>query len=162
MENFPALLVICARNSPATGEFPAQRPVTRSFAVFFDLHLNERLCKQSWGWWFETPSLPLWRHSNVINVCWALKACNCPKVMHCDYKAPKILPYRMESVSTTCYVTLAVSYFGNPFLHINLIFHWHIHKVHWHIYKSFRPLWSSTAVALLTYNEEIVYMYLII
>ena len=24
-----------------------------------------RLSKQSWGWWFETPSRPLWRHSNV-------------------------------------------------------------------------------------------------
>ena len=28
-----------------------QRPVTRSFGVFFDLRLNERLSKQSWGWW---------------------------------------------------------------------------------------------------------------
>ena len=48
--------------SPVTGEFPAQRPVTRSFDVFFDLRLNKRLGKQSWGWWFETPSRPLWRH----------------------------------------------------------------------------------------------------
>ena len=47
------------------GEFPAQRPVTRSFDVFFDLRLNKRLSKQSWGWWFETPSCPLWRHCNV-------------------------------------------------------------------------------------------------
>ena len=29
-----------AGNSPVTGEFPAQRPVTRSFDVLFDLHLN--------------------------------------------------------------------------------------------------------------------------
>ena len=28
-------------------EFPAQRPVTQSFDVFFDLHLNKRLSKQS-------------------------------------------------------------------------------------------------------------------
>ena len=34
------------------GEFPTQRPVTRSFDVFFDLRLNKRLSKQSWGWWF--------------------------------------------------------------------------------------------------------------
>ena len=53
METFSALLAICAGNSPAPGEFPAQRPVTRSFDVFFDLHLNKRLRKQSWGWWFE-------------------------------------------------------------------------------------------------------------
>ena len=38
------------------GEFPAQRPVTRNFDVFFDLHPNKRLSKQPWGWWFETPS----------------------------------------------------------------------------------------------------------
>ena len=65
METFSALLAICAGNSPVTGEFPAQRPVTRSFDVFFDLRLNKRSSKQWWGWWFETPSRPLWRHSNA-------------------------------------------------------------------------------------------------
>ena len=64
METFSALLAICAGNSPVTGEFPAQRPVTWSFDVFFDLRLNKRLSKQSWGWWFETPSRSLWRHCN--------------------------------------------------------------------------------------------------
>ena len=39
METFSALLAHCAGNSPVTGEFPAQRPLTRSFNVFFDLHL---------------------------------------------------------------------------------------------------------------------------
>ena len=28
------------------GDFPTQRPVTRSFDVFFDLRLNKRLSKQ--------------------------------------------------------------------------------------------------------------------
>ena len=64
METFSALLAICAGNSPVTGEFPAQRPVTRSFDVFFDLRPNKRLSKQWWGWWIETPSSPLWRHCN--------------------------------------------------------------------------------------------------
>ena len=64
METFSALLALCAGNSPVPGEFPAQRPVTRSFDVFFDLRLNKRLSKQSWGWWFKTPSRPLWRHCN--------------------------------------------------------------------------------------------------
>ena len=40
METFSALLALCAGNSPATGEFPPQRPVTRSFDVFLDLRLN--------------------------------------------------------------------------------------------------------------------------
>ena len=50
METFSALLALCAGNSPVTGEFPAQRPVTRSFDVFFGLRLNKRLSKQSLGW----------------------------------------------------------------------------------------------------------------
>ena len=65
METFSALLAVCAGNSPVTGEFPAQRPVTRSLDVCFDLRPNKRLSKQSWGWWFETPSRPLWRHCNA-------------------------------------------------------------------------------------------------
>ena len=37
METFSEYLAICAENSPVPCEFPAQRPVTRSFDVFFDL-----------------------------------------------------------------------------------------------------------------------------
>ena len=40
METFSALLALCAGNSPVTGEFPAQRPVTQSIDVFFDLRLE--------------------------------------------------------------------------------------------------------------------------
>ena len=57
----------CVGNSPVTGEFPTQRPVTQSFDVFLDLHLNKRLSKQPWGWWFETPPRSLWRHCNGLN-----------------------------------------------------------------------------------------------
>ena len=65
IKTFSALQALCAWNSPVPGEFPTQRPVTRSFDVFFDLRLNQRLSKQSWGWWFETLSCPLWRQCNV-------------------------------------------------------------------------------------------------
>ena len=83
METFSALLAICAGNSPVPGEFPTQRPVTRSFVFFFDLRRIKGLNKQSWGWWSETRSRPLWRHSNVLHhtvwtvhhykalICWA-------------------------------------------------------------------------------------------
>ena len=47
MEAFSVLLAICAGNSPVTGEFPSQGPVTRSFDDFFDLRLNKRWSKQS-------------------------------------------------------------------------------------------------------------------
>ena len=65
METLSVLLNLCAGNSRVTGEFPSPRPGTRSFDVFFDLRLNKRLSKHSWGWWFETPSRWLWRHCNV-------------------------------------------------------------------------------------------------
>ena len=64
-ETFSALLALCAGNSLVPGEFPAERPVTRSFDVFFDLRPNKRLSKKSWGWWFETLSCSLWCHCNV-------------------------------------------------------------------------------------------------
>ena len=43
-------------NSPHNGQWRG--------ALMFSLiyALNKRLCKQSWGWWFETPSPSLWRH----------------------------------------------------------------------------------------------------
>ena len=65
METFSALLANCAGNSPVTCEFPTQRPVTRSFDIYFD----KRLSKQPWGWWFETPSRSLWLHRNVCLSC---------------------------------------------------------------------------------------------
>ena len=43
METFSALLAICAGNSPVPGEFPAQRPVTRSFDVSL-------ICTRINGW----------------------------------------------------------------------------------------------------------------
>ena len=51
-------------DSPAIGEFPLQRPVTRTFDVFFDLRLNRRLSEQSISRWFETTSHSLWSHCN--------------------------------------------------------------------------------------------------
>ena len=53
METFSVLLALCAGNSPVTGEFPSQRPVTRSIDILFDLRLNKRLSKQRRRRWFE-------------------------------------------------------------------------------------------------------------
>ena len=68
-------LWLTGRRSPVAGEFSAQRPVTRSVGVFFDLRLNKRLSKQSWGWWFETLSHPLWRHCDAGEDCCRSHAC---------------------------------------------------------------------------------------
>ena len=45
-KHFPIYWPFVRGNSPVSGEFPAQRPVTRSFDVFFDLRLFKRLSKQ--------------------------------------------------------------------------------------------------------------------
>ena len=75
METFATLQVLCAGSSPVTGGFPAQRPVTWSFDVFFDLRLNKLLSKQLWGWWFETLLCPSWSRSNESWVSAVLEAC---------------------------------------------------------------------------------------
>ena len=65
MEIFSALLAF-VRGIHRSGWIPhTKRPGTRSFDVFFDLRLNKRLSKQSWGWWLETPSRSLRRHCNA-------------------------------------------------------------------------------------------------
>ena len=68
METFSALLAFCVGNSPVTGEFLSQRPVTQSFDVFFDLCQNQELSKQWRRQWFETPLHSLWRYSNFIGL----------------------------------------------------------------------------------------------
>ena len=56
---------------PLCGKFTGHRwiPCTKAsdaeFWCLFDLRLNKPLSKQSWCWWFETPSRPLWRQCNV-------------------------------------------------------------------------------------------------
>ena len=66
MVTFSALQALYAGNSKVTGELPSQRPVTRSFDVFFDLRLNKRVSKQSKRRWFWAPSRSLWHHCKVL------------------------------------------------------------------------------------------------
>ena len=55
---------------PLCGEFTgyqwisSQRPLARSFDVFFNLHLNNQSSKQSWDSLFEMLACSLWRHCN--------------------------------------------------------------------------------------------------
>ena len=90
METFSALLALCAGNSPVTGEFPAHRPVTRIFDVFFDLRPKKLLSKQSWGWWFETPSRSLWRHCNA--------SCSWQRLL-CPNMRQRQVNYLMQSIT---------------------------------------------------------------
>ena len=43
VESFPRYWALCEGNPLVTSGFPSQRPVTRSFDVFFDLRLNKYL-----------------------------------------------------------------------------------------------------------------------
>ena len=67
METFSVLLAFCMGNSLVSGELPSQKPVTRSFDVFFDLRLNKLLSEQLRRLWFETPLRLLWRHCKVFS-----------------------------------------------------------------------------------------------
>ena len=79
-------------NSPVTGEFSSQRPVTRTFDV---------LSKHSWGWWFETPSCLLWRQRNEQVRCMRFNNMQLLSSMNkstlwlllCRHSAP-LFPYR--------------------------------------------------------------------
>ena len=59
--NMSSLLALCVANSPVTGEFPPQRPLNRSFDVFFDLRLDKRLSTQPRSW------LVIWDAITLIN-----------------------------------------------------------------------------------------------
>ena len=59
METFSASLNLCEGKPAVTGGFPTQRPVTRSFDVFFDLSLKKQLSKQARRRSLETPSRSL-------------------------------------------------------------------------------------------------------
>ena len=79
METFPRYwpVVLGIHRWPVNS--PYKWPVTRSFDTLVDLRLNKRLSKQSWGWWFEKTSRPLWRHCNVpiLNWLWVrMKPCH--------------------------------------------------------------------------------------
>ena len=82
------------------GEFPTQRPVTRSFGVFFDLRLNKWLSKQPWGWWFETPSWSLWRQCNEFGLV-VSKIFESSEFCYYDYSVSKC--------SDFCYLLLSKS-----------------------------------------------------
>ena len=73
MEIFSALRTLCAGNSPVTGEFPSERPVTRNFDVFFDLRLSKYFLNNG-----EAGNLRRHRaHYNVIVMLWKVDISNC-------------------------------------------------------------------------------------
>ena len=70
MEPFSALLVLCAGNSPVTGEFPHKGQWRGALMFSLICAWINGWVNQSWGWWFETPSRPLWCHCNGMSLSW--------------------------------------------------------------------------------------------
>ena len=142
METFSTLPALCAEHSPVTGEFPAQRPVTWSFDVFFDLRQNKQLSKQSWGWWFEMPSCSLWCHcntqnsqtplpsmatsSNTTTVCWILvRWLRCAGLEHAIF--PIIYDHSLDRLCFI-YIIIIVGFMWSICTYSSGLPHWHWDK----------------------------------
>ena len=96
---------------PLCGEFTGHRwtPCTRAsdeefWCVLFALRLNKRLNKQSWGWWFETPSCPLWRHCNARGRTYMLQTIPAMSVwwLHKSQNVPVPYPTMHHFVTGMC------------------------------------------------------------
>ena len=90
------------------GEFTGNsRAVSRSFDVSFDLCLNKRLRKQSWGWWFETLSRPLWRHCDESFGHLVQANLDMPTRITCGIFNVRLLCNPLDEVNTTADDALA-------------------------------------------------------
>ena len=88
IETFSALVAFCAGNSPVTSKFPAQRPVTRSFDIFFDLRLNKRLSKNR-----EAGDMRHHRaHYDVIVIMGNVGVCHVTSTLSYIYSCGGVLP----------------------------------------------------------------------
>ena len=126
------------------GEFTGPRWIPQikasdaEFDVFFDLRLNKRLSKKPWGWWFETPSRPLWRHCNESGVKWAAWRLKSP-AMDCLFSL-----WMLTSKKTPKHHT------ADPLYPCFYIF-----RIPWRLFNQrlrcrwFKTLWFSNAVMIL-------------
>ena len=119
-----------------TGHSAGNSPVTRNFGVFFDLRLNTRLSKQSWGSWFESLSRPLWRHSDVAMA--------------------KIIPF-VPSSGILC-IHSAVAYGSHIFSIVTLDFYTKIYLSSLLCVLTCRPM--GDAGAILNYMSRIAVLYI--
>ena len=104
--------------SGSTGEFPAQRPVMRSFDFSLIWAWTKRLIRQSRRWCFETPLRSLWHHCNI-------------------------LPYSMDVCLTswdrTKWPHFTDDIFKALFGTTNILFQI---KIHWNIFLRVTPNWQ--------------------
>ena len=75
--------------------FPVPKASDAELWCFFYLRLNKRLRKQSWGWWFEKQSRPLWRHCNGINLIIEFAVKHRPVILYAIVTLPVRPNYRL-------------------------------------------------------------------
>ena len=121
-----------------------QGPVTRSFDVFFDMCLNKRLNKQSWGWWFETPSRPLWCHCNEANCSSNDRQMTCP----IESRSIEIMT-RIAGGYTWCHLSPVTPYTVHRSLLTIVVVHW----------KQF-SVQSVATISSRFWNEKVVNIWL--
>ena len=140
-------------NSLVPGEFPAQRPVTRRFDVFFDLRLNKRLSKQSQGWWFETQSRSLWRHRNehalvvYVPLAWnclrkEMRLCDEIEAFKRNLKRPRMLSAQFVPLYKPCKSKPKVWYvylWNTPYLFALYI----LYASHWLLFLVTNTTWNK-------------------
>ena len=122
MKTFSALLAICAGNSPI------HKGQWHGALMFFICALNKLLSKQSWGWWFGTPSSSLWPHC-----IWSSNFSVTPGV-HTIWKR-NTQQLSIRNVLNMLYISLKSE---NEYTHISayvfaLYFTWHT-NIYMHIY----------------------------
>ena len=76
-------------------------------ALIFD---DERLSKQPWGWWFETPSHPFWCHRNDVKEC----EMGYLEIVSCQWKTRN----RTRMVDDI-WVVLLIKWFNKNEVHVN-------------------------------------------
>ena len=97
VETFSALLALCEGNPSVNGEFPSQRPMTRSFDVFFDVRLNKRLSKQFTCQWFKTPRRSLWHLCYGVSLSNRKLSCFLAIITH-------ILSWNLIEIAPVCWI----------------------------------------------------------
>ena len=114
---------------PLCGEFIGHRwfPRTKASDDFFDLRLNKRLSKQSWGWWFETPSRSLCRHCNELPqlqdlTIYATSRSNC-RCFSAVGMCITLVPYCYSCFSAKWSIVYTVAIFINIYHHLIKLIH---------------------------------------
>ena len=118
---------------------PHKKPVTRSFNVFFDLRLNKRLSKQWWGWWFDMPWGPLWRHCNKSFVCRVISFVQATIILTLQVEKKNSSNTSWKSIKPS-----ACSIFHRKYKNISTIY---IIPPHWHDTGS----WNLSSCKKITY-----------